>query len=122
MTALQELIVRRMTSRGWTRADLEARGAQRGTLGMYVNGKRLAEPPRQDTLRSLAKALDLPLPEVQKAALATVDGYEVFSYDIASPGVRGLIADLEPLSEAQLRKVRRQLQTILTDLGVHDGD
>jgi hypothetical protein len=72
MSPLQRLILDQMRRRGWTPADIEARGVTHPTLHRYMNPVTLKSPPRQGTQEALAKALDLPLVAVKRAALASV--------------------------------------------------
>ncbi len=74
MSPLQALILGRMRDKGWTPKQVEERGVSHATLWRYMNPVRLSSPPRKSVMQSLANALDLPVSEVQRAAVESV-GY-----------------------------------------------
>ncbi|MGZ6838722.1 MAG: helix-turn-helix domain-containing protein [Blastococcus sp.] len=88
MNPLQALILERMSERGWTPKDVEARGVNHATLHRYMNPLTLKAPPRRDTLQKLANALDLPLSRVERAAVESV-GYLYSSTDGAGTWTAG---------------------------------
>jgi transcriptional regulator with XRE-family HTH domain len=73
MTNLSDWLVSEMESRGLTAAKLSIKmGKNPGVISRILNGSRT---PSNDTIESLAKALDIPASIVyQKAGLSLTDG------------------------------------------------
>lgn len=94
MTPLAQLIEATIKRRGWTTAQVEDRGISHSTLHGYMTRETLYKQPlRTKSMETLAKVLDLPLSEVQRAAVASA-GY---LYDDHGATFAELRAEVEEL-------------------------
>jgi transcriptional regulator with XRE-family HTH domain len=118
MTPLAALVNEQMRKKGWTPQQVQDRGVSHSTLFRYMKNTRLRQPPRADTLQALANALDLPLSDVQKAAVDSV-GY---LYQEAVGDTRVLIGALEQMTPEEQRAAAEELVTWLTDRGLLPPD
>lgn len=111
MNPLMALILGRMRERGWSNQDVVARGVTWPTLHRYTHPVRMRQPPRPAILQALANALDLPLSQVQKAAVDSV-GY-LYQDDDGSTIIN--VAALERLPTAERRAEVERLRRILDE-------
>lgn len=94
----------------------EEHGVSYSTLRVYhdPNLQPLKQPPREDTMRELALALDVPLSEVQRAADLSVGRVYRSS---AGPDVNLFIASLKELSPEEQAATKAELLKLLDDIG-----
>lgn len=106
MTPLAQLVVDTMRRRGWSMQQVEARGISHSSLHRFTQPVAYSQTPRKASLEKLALVLDLPLSQVQKAAMQSV-GY-VYS-EAATPDTTAIIASLNELTEQQQKDAAAQL-------------
>ncbi|MFC1415202.1 helix-turn-helix domain-containing protein [Streptacidiphilus cavernicola] len=121
--ALQQLMRERLDRQGWSYGEAARRGGiPRSTVHHLATTERLVRMPQPATLEGLARALDLPLDAVRRAA-AEACGIHVYAAAEGSsdPEVDVLIASLQKLSVDDRRHVAALVESLLDRRG-GDGD
>lgn len=98
-----------------------ARALPYSTLRRYTDRtlQPLSQPPRPDTLRQLALALDVPLSKVQRAADASVGRL----YDrVVNPNAQAIIASANEMTEQEIEATVTELQRLLEELREGGGE
>jgi hypothetical protein len=93
----------------------EQRNISYSTLRVYhdPNLQPLNSPPRKETMRELALALDVPLSVVQRAADASVGRVYELS---AGPDAKLFVASLRELSPEEQARTKAELLKLLAEL------
>lgn len=110
--AFARLIERRREELGLTWYDIARIGGFGSHTIVYALARKVEwkQPPRQDTLARIAKALSLPL-DVVKAAAAEACGYNLTEINVpldAAEDVKVVVAAMTELSEADREELRRR--------------
>lgn len=116
MLPLVRLVRERVALSGMKLRPLaQQRGVSYSTLRVYhdPNLPPLKQPPRPETMRDLALALDVPLSEVQRAADASVG--RVYRQE-AGPDVTAFVASLQELPPQQRARDVAELRRLLDEL------
>jgi transcriptional regulator with XRE-family HTH domain len=121
--ALQQLMRSRLDQQGWSYGEAARRGGiPRSTVHHLATTERLVRMPQPATLEGLARALDLPLDTIRRAA-AEACGIHLYAGEPAGaavspdPEVDVLIASLQKLSVDDRRHV-----AALVESRLHRGD
>jgi transcriptional regulator with XRE-family HTH domain len=143
--ALQQLMRERLDRQGWSYGEAARRGGiPRSTVHHLATTERLVRMPQPATLEGLARALDLPLDAIRRAAAeacgihlyaagpatgsaAGVNGANGASGGVASgepsdPEVDVLIASLQKLSVDDRRHVAALVESLLDRRGGPETD
>ncbi|TDU04632.1 helix-turn-helix protein [Streptomyces sp. 846.5] len=122
--ALQQLMRSRLDQQGWSYGEAARRGGiPRSTVHHLATTERLVRMPQPATLEGLARALDLPLDTIRRAA-AEACGIHLYAGEPAGaavspdPEVDVLIASLQKLSVDDRRHVAALVESLL-DRGDH---
>jgi transcriptional regulator with XRE-family HTH domain len=119
MNALQRLIRSRMEELGLTYLEVGKRGGlPKPTVYALANKTEHRAPPRADTLRRLAKGLDLPL-DLVRACAAEAAGFhlEDIPTTLESEGnLRIVAATFEKLDKQRQRTAARMMQALLEEM------
>ncbi|MEY9841776.1 helix-turn-helix domain-containing protein [Streptacidiphilus sp. EB103A] len=122
--ALQQLMRSRLDQQGWSYGEAARRGGiPRSTVHHLATTERLVRMPQPATLEGLARALDLPLDAIRRAA-AEACGIHLYAGEPAGaavspdPEVDVLIASLQKLSVDDRRHVAALVESLL-DRGDH---
>lgn len=110
--AFARLIERRREELGLTWYDIARIGGFGSHTIVYALARKVEwkQPPRQDTLARIAKALNLPL-DVVKAAAAEACGYNLTEINVpldAAEDVKVVVAAMTELSESDREELRRR--------------
>lgn len=106
------LIERRRQELNLTWYDIARLGDFKSHTIVYALAKKVEwkQPPRQDTLKRISKALSLPL-DVVKAAAAEACGYQLEEISVpldAAEDVKIVVAAMTELSDADREELRRR--------------
>ncbi|MFC1402406.1 MULTISPECIES: helix-turn-helix transcriptional regulator [Streptacidiphilus] len=123
--ALQQLMRSRLDQQGWSYGEAARRGGiPRSTVHHLATTERLVRMPQPATLEGLARALDLPLDAIRRAA-AEACGIHLYAGEppagaavAPDPEVDVLIASLQKLSVDDRRHVAALVESLL-DRGDH---
>lgn len=117
--ALQQLMRSRLDQQGWSYGEAARRGGiPRSTVHHLATTERLVRMPQPATLEGLARALDLPLDAIRRAA-AEACGIHLYAGEPAGaavspdPEVDVLIASLQKLSVDDRRHVAALVESLL---------
>jgi transcriptional regulator with XRE-family HTH domain len=117
--ALQQLMRSRLDQQGWSYGEAARRGGiPRSTVHHLATTERLVRMPQPATLEGLARALDLPLDTIRRAA-AEACGIHLYAGEPADaavatdPEVDVLIASLQKLSVDDRRHVAALVESLL---------
>ena len=123
--ALQQLMRERLDRQGWSYGEAARRGGiPRSTVHHLATTERLVRMPQPATLEGLARALELPLDAVRRAA-AEACGIHVYAAapsagadgtaagGASDPEVDVLIASLQKLSVDDRRHVAALVESLL---------
>ena len=117
--ALQQLMRSRLDQQGWSYGEAARRGGiPRSTVHHLATTERLVRMPQPATLEGLARALDLPLDAIRRAA-AEACGIHLYAGGPAGaavspdPEVDVLIASLQKLSVDDRRHVAALVESLL---------
>jgi len=111
--ALQQLMRERLDRQGWSYGEAARRGGiPRSTVHHLATTERLVRMPQPTTLEGLARALDLPLDAVRRAA-AEACGIHLYATGPSDPEVDVLIASLQKLSVDDRRHVAALVESLL---------
>lgn len=110
--AFARLIERRREELGLTWYDIARIGGFGSHTIVYALARKVEwkQPPRQDTLARIAKALNLPL-DLVKAAAAEACGYNLTEINVpldAAEDVKVVVAAMTELSESDREELRRR--------------
>lgn len=110
--AFARLVERRREELGLTWYDIATSGGFGSHTIVYALARKVEwkQPPRQDTLKRIAKALQLPL-DVVKAAAAEACGYNLEEISVpldAAEDVKVVVAAMTELSEEDREELRRR--------------
>lgn len=119
MNPLARLIHQRKTELGLSWYDIGKRGEFSSHTIAYALAKKKThrQPPRAETLRRLAKALDLPL-DVVRSAAATAAGYDLHEVPTTlevAEDARVIVAALNDMSPSDRAKLRRLALALIED-------
>ena len=126
--ALQQLMRERLDRQGWSYGEAARRGGiPRSTVHHLATTERLVRMPQPATLEGLARALDLPLDAIRRAAAEACGIHLYASAPVAADGVRAggpsdpevdvLIASLQKLSVDDRRHVAALVESLLDRRG-----
>jgi len=122
--AREQLMRSRLDQQGWSYGEAARRGGiPRSTVHHLATTERLVRMPQPATLEGLARALDLPLDAIRRAA-AEACGIHLYAGEPAGaavspdPEVDVLIASLQKLSVDDRRHVAALVESLL-DRGDH---
>jgi transcriptional regulator with XRE-family HTH domain len=117
--ALQQLMRSRLDQQGWSYGEAARRGGiPRSTVHHLATTERLVRMPQPATLEGLARALDLPLDAIRRAA-AEACGIHLYAGGPEDPAVAPdpevdvLIASLQKLSVDDRRHVAALVESLL---------
>lgn len=105
MHPLGKLIRDRIRDKGWSMHDVARNGGPAARTVAHLADARVRwrQTPRPETLQKLARGLQLPLAQIQRAAVESI-GYAVV--DIApNDSVRTVVAVMSELTEEQQRTI-----------------
>lgn len=110
--AFARLIERRREELGLTWYDIERLGGFGSHTIAYALARKTEwkQPPRQDTLKRIAKALSLPL-DVVKSAAAEACGYQLQEINVpldAAEDIKVVVATMTELSDSDREELRRR--------------
>ncbi|MEY9962987.1 transcriptional regulator with XRE-family HTH domain [Streptacidiphilus sp. MAP12-16] len=114
--ALQQLMRERLDRQGWSYGEAARRGGiPRSTVHHLATTERLVRMPQPATLEGLARALDLPLDAVRRAAAEAcgIHLYAAGGGTAPDPEVDVLIASLQKLSVDDRRHVAALVESLL---------
>lgn len=117
--ALQKLIRERMAEMNWTYEDVEKRGGpSHSTLYSLVTRPEFRVAPRADTLKKLARGLDLPM-DIVMAATGQASGYSLEAVPTtldSAKGLRMVAATFEKLDTPRQRTAERIMRALLDEM------
>lgn len=121
MNELSRLIHQQRESLGLTWEELAKRGGFKGHSVIYTlaTKREHKSPPRPETLKKLAKALDVPL-DVVRAAAVEAAGYtlqEIPTTLEAANQVRIVAVAMQQMSAKDRAKLTRMAQAFLDEVG-----
>lgn len=131
--ALQQLMRERLDRQGWSYGEAARRGGiPRSTVHHLATTERLVRMPQPATLEGLARALELPLDAIRRAA-AEACGIHLYAAGPATaapadggpptdPEVDVLIASLQKLSVDDRRHVAALVESLLDRRAVPESD
>ena len=133
--ALQQLMRERLDRQGWSYGEAARRGGiPRSTVHHLATTERLVRMPQPATLEGLARALELPLDAIRRAA-AEACGIHLYAAGPAAattsagadgagsdPEVDVLIASLQKLSVDDRRHVAALVESLLDRRAVQETD
>lgn len=121
MNPLALLVRTRMDERRWSSYDVERHGGPPASTVLRIADPKISwrQPPRQDTLERLAKALELPLARVQQAAIEAV-GYRVGARS-TSDHIALVVAAMQDLPADKQRRIADMVLNMVEMLRDADG-
>jgi len=110
---LAELILNRCAEKGWSLAEVSVRaGYSRNYLDTLT--KRDVKRPSAKVIEALARALELPVAQVQSAASRSA-GYRIQELAMDDPDLRTIIATAQELTPKGRRQLARIAEVILNE-------